>query len=105
MLKTRYTFLKKLYSEYLIIFYRNKTFLTFDIDRKIEKMIKEKNQEFVKTLEKHHINYIILDNLNVIKKKNFQDNCYLEFCEKVKLFDMCLKIYNEYNKKKEKKEE
>lgn len=43
---------------------------------KFIKLFKKRN--IIETLEFYNINYIIIDNLTIIKRKEFNDNKYLE---------------------------
>ena len=93
-IKTRYLFLKRLYPNYVIIILKKDEYITFDIDNKIVKLIDYK-------LDKYNINYLILDNLEIIKIINYTNNKYLEIKMRVELFSLLLlvsKIYQEYIK-------
>lgn len=71
MLKTKYIFLRRLYNDYVIVFfYQGKIF---------GKRYKEK---LINNLRKWHINYVLLDNLEVIEIMEYEDNRYLEILYK-----------------------
>ena len=89
-MKNRYKFAKMLYQDYVILILKNKKLYTFDNNKLID-------FKYINKLKKLHINYLILDNLDIIKKE-YSDNKYLEYYLKYKLKEI-LKII--YNKKKE----
>ena len=88
MLKTRLSFLKRMYGDYVVLFSINKKTYIFDHDQKI---IKYYNRgSIIKTLAYYHINYIIIDNLNIIDKVEFDDNRYKELFIKSSLLELLL---------------
>ena len=89
-MKNRYKFAKMLYQDYVILILKNKKLYTYDNNILID-------FKYINKLKKLHINYVILDNLDIIKKE-YSDNKYLEYYLKYKLKEI-LKII--YNKKKE----
>ena len=60
IMKERYEVIKKLYPNYLILLIKNNKYYTFDEDKIIFNYLKRKL---------NNINYIILDNLDIIVKK------------------------------------
>ena len=80
MLKTRFTFLKRLYLEYVIIFKINRKLYVYGYDLRIIRYFKLNN--ILGTLNKYGVNYIIIDNLNIVVKKEFKYNKYLELLYK-----------------------
>ena len=60
IMKERYEVIKKLYQNYLILLIKNNKYYTFDEDKIIFNYLKRKL---------NNINYIILDNLDIIVKK------------------------------------
>ena len=80
MLKTRFIFLKRLYLEYVIIFKINRKLYVYGNDLKIIRYFKLNN--IINTLNKYGVNYIIIDNLNIVVKKEFNYNKYLELLYK-----------------------
>ncbi len=64
----RYKFLKKLYKNYVIIIKRKEKYYSYNIDLEILKYINSNN-----------INYIIIENLNIIKKVKYADNTYSKY--------------------------
>lgn len=62
-MKERYEVIKKLYPNYLILLIKNNKYYTFDEDKLIFNYLKRKL---------NNINYIILDNLDIIVKRNMK---------------------------------
>ncbi len=85
MLKTKYDFLKKLYPNDAIVFLKNKKYYFLYDDLFFTKYFKTKG--LIKNLEINHINYIILDNLDIIRRVTFDDNRYREIMIKGALID------------------
>lgn len=88
MLKKRLSFLKRMYGDYVVLFSINKKIYIFDHDQKIIKYFKKGN--IIQTLAYYHINYIIIDNLNITDKVEFGDNKYKEFFIKSSLLEFLL---------------
>ena len=86
MLKTKYIFLKRLYQNDLIIFIKNKKYYYLDNDLLIVR--------YFNNLDKYHINYILLDDLDIIFRKVYLDNRYYEYLYK----SLLLSIYLNYKK-------
>lgn len=80
-MKERYDVLKHIYHNYLILIIKNNKYYTFDEDKLIFNYIN-------KNLNKYEINYIILDNLDIIVKKEYENNNYLNYYFKVNLINI-----------------
>lgn len=80
-MKERYEVIKKLYPIYLILLIKNNKYYTFDEDKIIFNYIN-------RNLNKYEINYIILDNLDIIVKKEYENNNYLNYYFKVNLINI-----------------
>ena len=89
IIKTRYLFLKKLYPNYVVIILKKGKYITFDIDNKIFNLL---NNSF-NNLDKYNINYLIIDNLEIIKISKYINNRYLEFKKRVELLSAILILY------------
>lgn len=89
IIKTRYLFLKRLYPNYVIIILKKDKYITFDIDNKIFNLL---NNSF-NNLDKYNINYLIIDNLIIIKISKYINNRYLEFKKRVELLSAILILY------------
>lgn len=77
-MKERYKVLKKIYPYYLILIKKNNKYYTFYEDKLIYKNIKNLN----------NINYIVLDNLEIEIKKEYENNNYLYYYTKYKLINL-----------------
>ena len=74
---TRYRMLKRKYSEYCVLFLdKNGNFSSCGIDAKIVALSKYELEPF---LVRRQISYIIVDNLDVVKKVDFVNNHYSNF--------------------------
>lgn len=80
-MKERYNVLKHIYQNYLILIIKNNKYYTFDEDKLIYTYIN-------RNLNKHEINYIILNNLDIIIKKAYENNNYLNYYFKVNLINI-----------------
>ncbi len=90
----RYEFLKKYYPDYLIFVMNNKNKLvTFNRDLEIVKTVGMDNV-FV-----GDINYIIMDNLDIVKKKKYLSNNYFYYF-KIELVYEILRYIEEMEKGK-----
>ena len=78
-MKERYNVLKHIYQNYLILIIKNNKYYTFDEDKLIFNYLKRKL---------NNINYIILDNLDIIVKKEYENNYYLNYYFKVNLINI-----------------
>ena len=68
----RYYFTKKIYPNYLILLYKKGRYYSYGNDSKILRYIKFKNK--LRYLDKNRINYLVLDNLDIVIKKEYDDN-------------------------------
>ena len=90
-MKNRYNMAKLWYNEYVILIVKNGKLYTY-INNKLV------NFKEIKKLREYHINYIIIDNLDIYKKK-YIDNNYNLYYLKYELAH----ILNNINKKIERK--
>ena len=81
IMKERYEVIKKLYPNYLILLIKNNKYYTFGEDKLIYTYIN-------KNLNKYEINYMILDNLDIIVKKEYENNNYLNYYFKANLINI-----------------
>ena len=91
VLKTRQKFVKKLYSDYIIIF-RKKDY-NYIYDYEFLNLFKDKIS-IINKLNKYYINYIIINNMKIINKKVFPNNKY-NYYKKIYII---YKILNRDNK-------
>lgn len=68
----RYYFTKNVYSDYIVILVKKDRLYSYDIDMKLLKYLKFNNK--VNILKKLKINYLILDNLDIIEINNYKNN-------------------------------
>ena len=95
MIKTRYKFLKRLYKDYILVFIVKGYYYVYYRDVFV---LSFKEKTLIQTLESNHINYIIIDNLTIIKKTLFKDNRYYEFLFKNELVTSLCYNFNEAKK-------
>ena len=70
----RYNFTKNIYSDYLVIIYRLGNYYSFGYDRDILKYIKFNGNTNV--IKRKGINYLVLNNLDIIEINRYNDNMY-----------------------------
>lgn len=81
----RYREIKNIYKDYLIFIKReNGDYKLFDKDKQIFDYLNLKKINFLKIYE---INYLILDNLDIIEKYEYENNKYYEYYIKVLLIN------------------
>ena len=68
----RYIFTKETFKGYLVILIKNNRYYSYGNDDKILKYLKFKNN--LNVIRKRKINYLILDNLDIIEKKEYDKN-------------------------------
>ena len=84
-MKCRYIVLKKLYSDYIIIFIKNNKYVLYDIDNYIGNVVDIYN------LNKYGINNIVVDNLD-IRINNCLENKYYSYMIKGIIYKFIKKI-------------
>ena len=92
-MKNRYLFLKRQYSDYLILFYKKGKMTSYSIDKKIFDYITKNNINIV------NVNYIIIDEKNNIDKHEFKNNKYYELLKKYYVNSILNKIINSIDEK------
>ena len=90
-MKNRYNMAQLWYNEYVILIVKKGKLYTY-INNKLV------NFKYIKKLREYHINYIIIDNLDIYKKE-YEDNNYNLYYLKYELAH----ILNSINKKIERK--
>ena len=68
----RYSFTKEVYSNYIILLKRKNRYYSYSIDRKVLDYIKFKDKTYI--LRKKHINYLVLDELDIVEKYEYSNN-------------------------------
>ena len=84
----RILFVKKFYPDYVVFILKNREKITFDDDLKIVNLINSKQ------IINKNINYIILDNTNIIEKRVFMNNNYYYYYKLSLLIDVIKYIGN-----------
>ena len=74
----RYKFTKNIYPDYIVLLTRKNKYITFDIDLKLTDYLEV--DEDLTILDKLHINYLVLDDLEIINIKSYKDNNYDKYC-------------------------
>lgn len=79
----RYKFLKLIYRGSLIILVKSKgnsySYVTFGKDRFLFRYLNKEKKKLFKKLNKYHINYVLVDNLDIVSERQFEDNNYYKF--------------------------
>ncbi len=70
----RYLFTKNVYNNYLVIIYRLGNYYSFYSDKEIIKYIKFKGN--TRILKQKRINYLILNNLDIVEINNYNNSTY-----------------------------
>ena len=68
----RYSFIKEVYSYYIVLLIKKDRYYSYGKDRKILEYIKFKNK--TRILRKKKINYLVLDELDFVEKYEYLDN-------------------------------
>ena len=98
MYNTRYYFMKKIYPNYFLLFKTSKNKLgykAFGYDKYILDGIRNYTIDIniiIKRLNKLNISYIIVDNLEIKKINNFQNNMYVQNLYKFMCLDIMCRI-------------
>ena len=74
----RYKFTKNIYPDYIVLLNKKNKYITFDIDLKLIDYLEV--DEYLTILDKLHINYLVLDDLEIINIKSYKDNNYDKYC-------------------------
>ena len=94
---SRYMFFKKLYKRHIVLIKGKNKYYAYDRDLDILKFINF-NMEYINSslsyLDKYSINYIVLDNLDVIVDKVYSNNNYKKYLKLIYLKNILLKIGN-----------
>ena len=86
----RYNFTKNVYKDYLIIIRRKNKYYTFSKDKKILNYINFKDKIYV--IKKKQINYLVLDNLDIIDITKYDNNNYNKYLFLSYIDDILLEI-------------
>ena len=83
--KNRYIFCKRTYPETIILFYHNDKYKVYSIDKEILTYLKVKEVNTLKKLDRLKINYLVLNNMEIIKQQIFNENKYNLYYKRYKL--------------------
>jgi hypothetical protein len=89
-----YRFTKKIYQNYVILFYKSKNktkFTSFGIDKYIVSYIRDINniyylKEYIKYFKDNKISYVIIKEGNILVKEKFDNFIYLDYCYKSMIY-------------------
>lgn len=76
-MKSRYDFTKNIYKDYVVLIYKKKKYYSYDKDRRILDYIKFNNKLYI--LKKYNINFIVLDDLEIIGIVHYEINNYYKY--------------------------
>lgn len=92
--KNRYQFAKSIYKDYIILIKYRNNYITYDNDNLICHYIGFYKNKKIKIFHKFKINYLILDELDIIKKITFDTNKYEKYSYLANLTIVIKKIKN-----------
>lgn len=84
----RHSFTKEVYPDYVVLLYKNDRYYSYGRDRSILRYIGFKNKTNI--LRKNKINYLVLDELDIVEKYEYLDNeldRYLYLIRMNRIFD------------------
>lgn len=87
----RYWFVKQLFKDYLVILKKQNHFISFNIDNEILDYLVFTDD--FSLIDRYHINYIVVDNLEIINNKSFKNNNYFKYmylCKLLKIIELIL---------------
>ena len=79
----RYKFTKNIYKDYIVLIIKNKKYYSFDKDKKILDYINFNNKLYL--LKKYSINFIVLDNLEILSINNYYKYLYISYVKDILL--------------------
>ena len=77
----RYKFAKRVYPEYVVLLLTKDKYITYDCDLRLIQYIKFNGNFSI--FDKYKINYLVLDNLDITKKKEYDLNNYDLYLKKM----------------------
>ena len=75
----RYKFIKRMYPEYLLVFETNSGYKYEGLDKDIMMNFCSSCKYQLNWLQKKHINYIVIDNLDIVSKYDDVKNNYFKY--------------------------
>ena len=88
----RYKFAKEVHPEYVVLLLAKEKYVTYGIDLELIHYINF-NEDF-SIFDKYKINYLVLDNLDIINKSNYDINNYDLYLKKMIIEKIVKKIGN-----------
>lgn len=73
----RYNFTKNMYKDYIVLIVRKRKLYTFNQDKRILNYIGFNNKLY--RIRKNEINYLILDDLDIIEIREYDNNNYNKY--------------------------
>ena len=86
----RYEFTKNIYKDYIVLIIKNKNYYSFDKDKRILDYINFDNKLYL--LKKYSINFIVLDNLEILSINNYEVNNYYKYLYMSYIKDILLEV-------------
>ena len=97
-MKNRYIFFRRLYKDYLLLFTMKRKLIAFNVDYKIISILVGPGDDVTEILDANNINYIIIDNLDILEKKCFINNNYNLYKKMAHLITISNKLIDKYYK-------
>lgn len=94
---SRYIFFKKMYKRHIILIKGKDRYYTYDRDFEILRYVnfKSKYDECnLCCLDKYNINYIVIEDLDIIDNVKFKNNNYMKYYKLLHLKNILIKIGN-----------
>ncbi len=88
---SRYKFLKKIFNNYIVLIYKDKRYYTYGIDAY---MFYHKCNKDIRKVERLRINYVIVEGLEEVDKKEYKNNRYSHYfyrCGVLRILDKMVK--------------
>ena len=79
----RYSFTKEVYPDYIVLLIKKDKYYSYGKDRKILEYIKFRNKTSI--LRNKKINYLVLDELDIVEKYEYLDNQFYRYMYWVRL--------------------
>lgn len=94
---SRYMFFKKMYKRHIILIKGKDRYYTYDRDKEILGYVKFKNKYSecnLSYLDKYNINYLVIEDLDIIDNVKFNNNNYMKYYKLFHLKNILIKIGN-----------
>ena len=91
MKSNRYIFFKRCYPDYLILINKNKKIKSYNRDREILHYLEIDD---ITKIDKLNINYLILENVNIVNIKTYKYNKYYLYYKRYRFIILIKKIKN-----------